>query len=64
MRSACSGTKSESIRVPVFSSSGYVSIIVVRDGSCGGVPLLGLRNDIVVGTVTSVVTVRMKKGKN
>lgn len=27
-------------------------------------PLLGFRNEIVVGTVTSVVTVRMKKGKN
>jgi CxxC motif-containing protein (DUF1111 family) len=26
MRSACSGTKSDSMRVPVFSSSGYVSI--------------------------------------
>jgi len=31
-------------------------------GRC--IPLLGLRNEIVVGIVTSVVMVRMKKGKN
>jgi hypothetical protein len=39
-------------------------MIECRVGRHGCAPLLGLRNEIVVGTVTSVVTVRMKKGKN
>jgi hypothetical protein len=40
-----------------------VSDWVQAHGS-GSVPLLGLRNEMVMGTVTRVVTVRMKKGKN
>jgi hypothetical protein len=55
--------------VGVYPRSGVLELwlrvnTIVRGGSYRGAPLLGLRKEIVVGTVTSVVTVRMKKGKN
>jgi hypothetical protein len=56
-------------KIGVYSASCVLELglrvsVPVWECGKGCAPLLDLKNEIVVGTVTSVVIVRMKKGKN
>jgi hypothetical protein len=59
-RSACSGVKSEDIRVAVLSSSAYTSAQAKMRSSRVRTPLLGFKSEYVTGTVTKAVRVTMK----